>query len=140
MGARLGVPAGPTAGRVLGSARPEDFVPMPVLPVIDALIFLGLSSLFVAFIQKAIMMTISYRAVIFGMHPADFVTVACTCLLFALTLAARTWVKEHEPSIQARRRRARLAEAGYELDEMPDPGFRRERADEDVPPRRLAGY
>jgi len=113
---------------------------MPVLPIIDALIFLGWSSLIVAFLQKAVLLTTSFRPFPFGMHPADFVTVACTFLLFALALAARTWVKEHEPAIQARRRRARLAEAGYEIDEMPDPGFRRERADGETPPRRLAGY
>jgi hypothetical protein len=138
MGARLGVPAGPTAGRALDLAPLEDLVPMPVLPIIDALILLGWSSLFIAFLQKAIMITTSFRPVIFGMHPVDFLMVACTCLLFALALAARTWVKEHEPAIQARRRRARLADAGYEIDEMPD--FRRERADEEAPPRRLAGY
>jgi hypothetical protein len=117
---------------------------MPVLPLIDALILLGWTSLFVGFLQKAVMMATSYRPVPFGMNPIDFLFVACVCLLFALTLAARTWVKAHEPELLARRRRARLAEAGYGADEMPDyqGNYRapnREGAPED-PRRSAAGY
>jgi len=116
---------------------------MPVLPVIDALILLGWTSLFVGFLQKAVMMATSYRPILFGMHPVDFLFVACVCLLFALALAARTWVKAHEPELLARRRRARLAEAGYGVDEMPDYGSHRAPAREGAPedPRRsAAGY
>jgi hypothetical protein len=83
---------------------------MPVLPLIDALILLGWSSLIGGFLLKAIYLTTYYRPTFFGLHPGDFVIVAVVCLLFALTLAARTWVKATEPEILARRRRRRLAD------------------------------
>ena len=76
---------------------------MPILPIIDALILLGWSSVFAAFLLKAIYVTTSFRPEPFGMHPSDFLFVASVCLLFALTLAARTWVKEHEPALLAGR-------------------------------------
>ena len=112
---------------------------MPVLPLIDALIVVGWSSLFIAFLQKAIMAATSFRPIIFGLGPIDFIWVACTALLFALALAARTWVKLHEPELLARRRRARLADAGYEPDELP--GYRAARPEDEPPTRRsVAGY
>jgi hypothetical protein len=110
---------------------------MPVLPLIDALIFLGWSSLFGAVFLKAIYITTSYRPTFFGMHPSDFLTVAGVCLLFALALAARTWVKSAEPELLARRRRARLAEAGYRDEELA--GLARQRTD-DESPRSVAGF
>ena len=109
---------------------------MPVLPFIDALILMGWSSVFGAILLKSIYATTSYRPTPFGMHPSDFLTVAGVSLLFALALAARTWVKAHEPELLARRRRARLAEAGYSEDEMN--GFVRARETE-VPRRSVAG-
>jgi hypothetical protein len=112
---------------------------MPVLPIIDALILIAWSSLFVGFLQKAIMAATSFRPIIFGMGPFDFVMVACVSLLFALSLAARTWVKAHEPELLSRRRRARLADAGYEPDEIP--GLPHTRGNDDPSPRRsVAGY
>jgi hypothetical protein len=93
---------------------------MPVLPIIDALILLGWSSLFGGMFLKAIYITTSYRPTFFGMHPADFLTVAAVALLFALALAGRTWVKHAEPEILARRRRQRLAQAGYLESEQPE--------------------
>jgi hypothetical protein len=113
---------------------------MPVLPIIDALVLVAWSCLFVGFLQKAIMAATSYRPIIFGMSPVDFLFVAAVCLLFALALAARTWVKAHEPELLARRRRARLADAGYEPDEIPD--FRPRGDDETSPSQRrsVAGY
>ena len=60
---------------------------------------------------------------------------AGVALLFALALAARTWVKAHEPELLARRRRARLAEAGYSEDEL---GGFADRAGEDA--RRSSGF
>ena len=109
---------------------------MPILPIIDALILLGWSSVFAAFLLKAIYVTTSFRPEPFGMHPSDFLFVASVCLLFALTLAARTWVKEHEPALLARRRRIRLSEAGYDPDEFTPP---RARSDDEIA-RRAAGY
>jgi len=107
---------------------------MPILPIIDALILLGWTSLFGGFLLKAVYITTSFRPTFFGMHPSDFLFVAAVCLLFALALAARTWVKANEPELLARRRRARLAEAGYDEDEIP--GYPRSREDEN--PRRTA--
>ena len=110
---------------------------MPVLPLIDALIFLGWSSIFGAVMLKAIYITTSYRPTFFGLHPSDILTVAGVFLLFALALAARTWVKANELEMLAKRRRARLAEAGYSEDEIH--AAVRARAD-DEPARRVAGY
>lgn len=110
---------------------------MPVLPFIDALILFGWSSIFGAMFLKAIYITTSYRPTPFGLTPSDFLTAAGIFLLFALTLAARTWVKAHEPELLARRRRARLAEAGYGEDEFLN--TTRPRTDEE-PARRVAGY
>ena len=110
---------------------------MPILPIIDALILLAWTSLFGGFLLKAIWIATSYRPTFFGMHPSDFLFVAGVCLLFALALAARTWVKATEPEILERRRRARLSEAGYEIDDAP--GLPPRRADEEAS-RRVAGF
>jgi hypothetical protein len=110
---------------------------MPILPLIDALILMGWSSIFGAMLLKAVYITTSYRPTFFGLTPSDFLTVAGVFLLFALALAARTWVKANELEIVAKRRRARLAEAGYSEDEIH--GATRARAD-DEPARRVAGY
>lgn len=80
---------------------------MPVLPFIDLLIMVGWTSLMGACLLKAIYVTTAYRPEFFGMDPSDFVLVAGVCLLFALTLAARTWVKYHEPRLFASRRNGR---------------------------------
>ena len=111
---------------------------MPVLPLIDAMILLGWSSILGAFLLKAVYLTTSYRPTFFGMRPSDFITVAGLALLFALALAARTWVKSHEPELLARRRRARLAEAGYSEDELS--GFARSHAGEEPARRSASGF
>jgi hypothetical protein len=71
---------------------------MPILPIIDLLILLGWTTLFGAFALKAIHVTTHYRPELFGMGPMDMVITAASFLLFALALAARTWVKSHEDS------------------------------------------
>jgi hypothetical protein len=71
--------------------------------VIDALILLGWSALMVAFIEKAIWVTTKYRLALLGLEPFDWVMAGGVLLLFALTLAARTWVKVNEPRLFARR-------------------------------------
>ena len=111
---------------------------MPVLPLIDALLLVGWSSIFGGFLLKAIYLTTSFRPTFFGMRPTDFITVAGLALLFALALAARTWVKAHEPELLARRRRVRLAEAGYDAEDIP-PLPRSQVADE-AARRSAAGY
>jgi type IV secretory pathway TrbD component len=69
---------------------------MPILPVIDLLILMGWTSLFGAFALKGIYVSTSYRPALFGLGPMDMVIMAGVFLLFALALAARTWVKAHE--------------------------------------------
>lgn len=86
---------------------------MPVLPLIDLLILLGWTSLLVAGVLKAIWITTSYRPSILGLLPFDFAIAAGVCLLFALSLAARTWVRLNEPKLV---RRHRALEPGFEDD------------------------
>jgi hypothetical protein len=77
---------------------------VPVLPIIDLLILLGWSALMAGGALKAIHMTTTYRPSIFGLAPSDCLLIAGVFLTFALTLAARTWVKLNEPTLLARRR------------------------------------
>ena len=77
---------------------------MPVLPIIDLLILLGWSALMAGGALKAIHMTTTYRPSIFGLAPSDCLLIAGVLLTFAMTLAARTWVKLNEPTLLARRR------------------------------------
>jgi hypothetical protein len=79
---------------------------VPVLPIIDLLILLGWSALMAGGALKAIHMTTTYRPSIFGLAPSDCLLIAGVFLTFAMTLAARTWVKLNEPTLLARRRRA----------------------------------
>ena len=89
---------------------------MPVLPLIDLLILVGWTSLMGSGLLKAIYLSTMYRPRVLGLGPADFLLFAGICLLFALTLAARTWVKYHEPQLMARRSRVRQAQAGERMD------------------------
>lgn len=82
---------------------------MPVLPIIDFLILLGWSSLMVGFAQKALWVATRYRPTLLGLSPGDFLILAAVCLLFALSLAARTWVKIYEPRLLGRGRARRVA-------------------------------
>jgi hypothetical protein len=82
---------------------------MPVLPMIDALVFLGWSSIMVAFILKAIDISTAYRPHVFGLTAHDFLLGSGLCVLFAIALAARTWVKANEPRM-LRERWRRLQE------------------------------
>jgi hypothetical protein len=87
---------------------------VPVLPLIDLLILLGWTSLLVGFVLKALSIALSDPLSILGLAPIDFLLVAAVSLLFALSLAARTWVKAHAPGPVARRR---LAEYGVDQGE-----------------------
>jgi hypothetical protein len=89
---------------------------MPILPLIDLLILMGWTSLLGAFLLKGIWIATSYRPTVFGLVPFDFLLVAGVCLLFALSLAARTWVKLNEPRLLARRRLAEI-QAADDVDE-----------------------
>lgn len=98
---------------------------MPVLPLIDLLILIAWSSLFVAFVQKAAAMTVAARLHFFGLTPFDWVFFAGVCLLFALALAARVWVKSAEPGL-LRARRERNGLAAEVLPDFPDPREQRQ--------------
>ena len=78
----------------------------PILPIVDLLILVGWSTLFAGALLKMIYLSTSYRPTLLGMTPMDCVLVAGVMLLFAVALAARTWVKANEPGILARRHRA----------------------------------
>jgi len=79
---------------------------MPVLPIIDLLIFLGVTTLATGGLLKAIHMATSYAPTLFGLSPADLLLVAFTFFGLALTLAARTWVRLNEPRLSASRQAA----------------------------------
>ncbi|NNL65569.1 MAG: hypothetical protein HKP30_04955 [Myxococcales bacterium] len=70
---------------------------MPMLPLIDLLILLGWTCLMIGAVQKALWMATTYSWKLLGLTPGDFLGLAGVCLLFALTLAARAWVKLNEP-------------------------------------------
>jgi hypothetical protein len=84
---------------------------MPVLPIIDLLIFLGWTTLAAGGLLKAIYIATSYRPTLFSLTPADLLLVALAFLGLALTLAARTWVKLNEPRLLGDRRTAASREA-----------------------------
>ena len=84
---------------------------MPVLPLIDLLLLGGWTALFAGFILKAVALTTTYRPTLLGMSSADFFMVAVAALLFAIALAARTWVKTQEPAARAARRQKETMEA-----------------------------
>ncbi len=84
---------------------------MPVLPLIDLLILAGWTSLMLGALLKAIDITTRYTPAVLGLSSIDFAVVAAICFAFALTLAARTWVKLNEPRL-AELRRSQLEVAG----------------------------
>lgn len=86
---------------------------MPILPLVDLLILLGWTSLLVACLQKAIIITTHYRPVmeILGMSPLDFAYLSGLLFVFALALTGRTWVKLNEPRLFALRHRQAEEEA-----------------------------
>jgi glucose-6-phosphate-specific signal transduction histidine kinase len=84
---------------------------MPVLPIIDLLIFLGWTTLAAGGLLKAIHIATSYRPTLFSLAPTDLLLVAFAFLGLALTLAARTWVRLNEPHLIANRRAAASRDA-----------------------------
>jgi hypothetical protein len=60
-------------------------------------------------VLKAVSLTTVYRPTLLTLSPLDLVVVAAICFGFAMTLAARTWVKLNEPRLlQLQRRGAEL--------------------------------
>ncbi|HEB89300.1 MAG TPA: hypothetical protein ENI85_06995 [Deltaproteobacteria bacterium] len=84
---------------------------MPVLPLIDLMLLSGWTALLVGFVLKVIHLTTSYRPAIVGLTPIDFLLMGVAAMLFAIALAARTWVKTQEPTAAAIRRRDETLEA-----------------------------
>ena len=92
---------------------------MPVLPLIDLMILAAWSSLIVGAAQKTLGIAMGRNLLIFGFTPMDFLAMAAVALLFAMSLAARQWVKANEPGIL---RRARMLHTSDEvLPDFPDP-------------------
>jgi hypothetical protein len=91
---------------------------VPILPLIDLMILMGSLSLVLGFGMKAIAITTHYQPAILGFSSIDMVIIAGICLAFALTLAARTWVKLNEPRLTAWRRRASEAELRWQAEEI----------------------
>jgi hypothetical protein len=94
---------------------------MPVLPLIDLLLLSGWTALLAGFVLKIIHLTSTYRPTILGLAPSDFLMIAVAAMLFAIALAARTWVKQQEPTAEAIRRRDETLEAWNAL-KNGDPG------------------
>ena len=95
-----------------------DFA-LPVLPLIDLLLLAGWSSLFTGFVLKAISITTSYQPVILGLSAVDFLLIAIASLLFAIALAARTWVLTQQPAAVAARRSQETLDAWNKLQKDP---------------------
>ena len=93
---------------------------MPTLPLIDLMILVAWTSMIVAGVQKLIGLALNSRTALFGLGPFDFVLIASVCLLFALALAARVWVRAHEPAMLRARREGRVR--SEVLPDAPSPG------------------
>jgi hypothetical protein len=86
---------------------------MPLLPIIDLLILMGWTSLFSAFVLKAVTVTTSYQPSLFGMGPLDLTILAGVMLLMSVAVSARSFVKSMEatPSFARSDRAAATLEA-----------------------------
>ena len=84
---------------------------MPVLPLIDLMLLSGWTALLVGFVLKMVYLTTNYRPTIGSLTPIDFLMIAIAAMLFAIALAARTWVALQMPAQSAARRRDETMEA-----------------------------
>ncbi len=78
---------------------------MPVLPLIDLMLLTGWTSLLVGFLLKVADMLTRGNQTFLTLAPSDFVLIAVVTFLFAIALAARTWVESQAPAKSAARRR-----------------------------------
>lgn len=78
---------------------------MPVLPVIDLMLLSGWTSLLVGFVLKVVYLLSHYRPTVLSLTPIDFLMIAIAAFLFAIALAARTWIADQAPAPSSRRRR-----------------------------------
>ena len=93
---------------------------MPVLPLIDMLLLAGWTALLVGFVLKVIHLTTTYRPTLLTLAPNDFLEMAVAAMLFAIALAARTWVKTQDPGTTAARRRDETLAAWNKLNHSTD--------------------
>ena len=84
---------------------------LPVLPLMDMLILAGWSSLAIGFVLKAVAALTRWQPTILTLSPIDFLSIAVTAFLFAIALAARTWVAEQQPAVSAQRRKQQTLDA-----------------------------
>lgn len=84
---------------------------MLILPLIDLLILSGTGLLLIGFVLKVTAIATVYHPSILGFSSVDFVLLAGICWGFALTLAARSWVRLNEPRLLAVKRDQMLARA-----------------------------
>jgi hypothetical protein len=104
-----------------------------ILPLIDLLILTGTGMLVVGFLLKVAAIATVYRPSLLGFSSMDFVVLAGICWGFALTLAARSWVRLNEPRLMAVRREQMLARARQQAQDA-DYEFELE-ANGEAPPR-----
>jgi hypothetical protein len=83
--------------------------------LIDLMILLGTLNLGLSVIIRGISITTHYRPDLLGLGSFDFVVIAVVCFIFALTLAARTWVKLNEPRMIMARRDNAAAQARFRV-------------------------
>jgi hypothetical protein len=95
---------------------------VPVLPLIDLLILVSWTSLVWAFVHKGLWLALASSFTVLGLTPYDFVLGSGVCLLFALALAARVWVKANESRlVHTLHRAGHQAPAVETLPDFPDP-------------------
>ena len=76
-----------------------------LLPLIDLMLLTGWTSLLVGFLLKLADMLTRGNQALLGLAPKDFLQIAIVSFLFAIALAARTWVESQAPAQSAARRR-----------------------------------
>jgi len=110
---------------------------MSILPFIDLLILAGWTAFFGGFVLKLVDAATAYKPTLFGIGPIDFLMVGAVCLLLALTLSARTWVKAHETerAVARRKRNDEMEQRIAMLDGSAAPAST---LDHDVPEERFA--
>ena len=84
---------------------------LPVLPVIDFMLLAGWTALAIGFVLKAVAAFTHWKPTIFTLSPIDFLFIAVAAFLFAIALAARTWVAEQQPAVSANRRKQQTLDA-----------------------------
>jgi hypothetical protein len=90
--------------------------------LIDLLILVAWTSLVWAFVHKGLWLALASTFTVLGLTPYDFVLGAGVCLLFALALAARVWVKANETKlVHTLHRSGARGQPNETLPDFPDP-------------------